>query len=226
MLPPSHGAAASSSKYGIRDRVPACRAGAPRAGRRGEIAETPKPGDPLFARVRNTVVGSNRLALDAAARARPRTGLPHAGALQRDRGRDARDRAHARRHRARDRAHRAARSRRRPASSPAARPRSPSRAMASAGAIRNSCWPRPSISPGCRTVVVFSAGTDGTRRPHRRRRRHRRRRNPARASPTRAHSWIATIRTITSQPLGDLVITGPTNTNVMDVRLILVGSEK
>ncbi len=28
------------------------------------------------------------------------------------------------------------------------------------------------------------------------------------------------------QPLGDLVITGPTNTNVMDVRLILVGSRK
>jgi hypothetical protein len=28
------------------------------------------------------------------------------------------------------------------------------------------------------------------------------------------------------QPLGDLVITGPTNTNVMDVRLILVGSDK
>ena len=28
------------------------------------------------------------------------------------------------------------------------------------------------------------------------------------------------------EPLGDLVITGPTNTNVMDVRLILVGSGK
>src|SRR5215475_4691515 len=37
-------------------------------GLRGEIPETPKPGDPLFARVRNTVIGSNRLALDAAAR--------------------------------------------------------------------------------------------------------------------------------------------------------------
>src|SRR5206468_12848493 len=30
--------------------------------------ETPKPGDPLFRRVRNTVIGSNRLALDAASR--------------------------------------------------------------------------------------------------------------------------------------------------------------
>ena len=38
-------------------------------GLRGEIAETPKPGDSLFDTVRNTVIGSNRLALDAAARA-------------------------------------------------------------------------------------------------------------------------------------------------------------
>jgi glycerate 2-kinase len=66
----------------------------------GAIAETPKPGDPLFARVRNTVIGGNRLALDAAAR-RAAAWVSHAGALELDRGRDARDRAHARRHRAR-----------------------------------------------------------------------------------------------------------------------------
>jgi glycerate-2-kinase len=35
-------------------------------GRRGVIAETPKPGDPLFSRVRTGIVGSNRLALAAA----------------------------------------------------------------------------------------------------------------------------------------------------------------
>jgi hydroxypyruvate reductase len=28
------------------------------------------------------------------------------------------------------------------------------------------------------------------------------------------------------EPLGDLVITGPTNTNVMDVRLVLVGAAR
>jgi len=28
------------------------------------------------------------------------------------------------------------------------------------------------------------------------------------------------------EPLGDLVVTGPTNTNVMDVRIVLVGSGK
>jgi hydroxypyruvate reductase len=37
-------------------------------GARGEIAETPKPGDPLFANVYNIVAGSNALALAAAAR--------------------------------------------------------------------------------------------------------------------------------------------------------------
>ncbi|MGH9697028.1 MAG: glycerate kinase type-2 family protein, partial [Bryobacteraceae bacterium] len=37
-------------------------------GMRGEIAETPKPGDPLFKNVYNVVAGSNALALRAAAR--------------------------------------------------------------------------------------------------------------------------------------------------------------
>src|SRR5262249_37910787 len=33
----------------------------------GELAETPKPGDPIFTRVRNTVIGNNALIVDAAA---------------------------------------------------------------------------------------------------------------------------------------------------------------
>jgi len=37
-------------------------------GRRGEAPETPKPGDPVFDRVENRIIGSNRLALDAARR--------------------------------------------------------------------------------------------------------------------------------------------------------------
>ncbi len=38
-------------------------------GASGLIKENPKPGDPLFARVTNTIVGSNRVALSAAAKA-------------------------------------------------------------------------------------------------------------------------------------------------------------
>jgi hydroxypyruvate reductase len=51
-------------KYAIWDRVP--------AGVRERLSagttETPKPGDPIFAKVSNVIVGSNRLAVDAAAR--------------------------------------------------------------------------------------------------------------------------------------------------------------
>jgi hydroxypyruvate reductase len=35
-------------------------------GARGELEETPKPSDPVFQRVQNLIVGSNRLALEAA----------------------------------------------------------------------------------------------------------------------------------------------------------------
>ena len=47
-------------------------------GRRGEIPETPKPGDPLFARVTNTVIGNNHLVIEAAVqRARALGFTPH-----------------------------------------------------------------------------------------------------------------------------------------------------
>ena len=92
-------ASASAFPAAVRDahRSAACAA---------RLPETPKPGDPLFRRVRNTVIGSNRLALDAAARRAPRAWAtaPWCSPAD-DRGRDARDRAHARRHRPRDRAH-------------------------------------------------------------------------------------------------------------------------
>ena len=45
------------------------------AGMRGERPETPKPGDPLFRRVVFAVVGSNRLSVAAAAREARRQGL-------------------------------------------------------------------------------------------------------------------------------------------------------
>jgi len=61
------GALGLLDRYGIRERVPASVRERIEQGAAGAIPETPKPDDPVFARVRNTIVGSNRLALAAAA---------------------------------------------------------------------------------------------------------------------------------------------------------------
>ncbi len=52
----------------IWSAIPAGARGRIERGERGEIPDTPKAGDPIFARVRNRIVGSNGLSLDAAAR--------------------------------------------------------------------------------------------------------------------------------------------------------------
>ncbi len=82
-------------KFGLMERVPASVRSRIEQGVRGEIPETPKPGDPLFARVRNVVIGSNRLALTTGSAARPRTRLSDPGARKRSAGRDPRHRGDA-----------------------------------------------------------------------------------------------------------------------------------
>jgi hydroxypyruvate reductase len=63
---------------GLRGRVPRSIVAHLEAGRRGEIDETPKPGDPLFDRVTNLVIGNNALVVEAAAtRARQLGYEPH-----------------------------------------------------------------------------------------------------------------------------------------------------
>ena len=53
-------------RRGVWDAVPAAARGRLEAGLRGEIEETPKPGDPIFTRVRHHVIGNNQLVIDAA----------------------------------------------------------------------------------------------------------------------------------------------------------------
>src|SRR5207247_6828831 len=54
-------------KYSLLDRVPPSAGHRLVAGMRGDIRETPKIGDPAFARTQNLIIGSNRLAVEAAA---------------------------------------------------------------------------------------------------------------------------------------------------------------
>jgi glycerate 2-kinase len=65
-------------RRGLAGRVPASVAARLEAGRRGEIEETPKPGDRLFGHVTNVVIGNNALIADAAVAAASRLGYrPH-----------------------------------------------------------------------------------------------------------------------------------------------------
>jgi glycerate-2-kinase len=56
-------------KYGLQGRAPASVMLRLARGMRGEVPETPKPGDPIFDKTLNIIVASNRLAIEAACRA-------------------------------------------------------------------------------------------------------------------------------------------------------------
>jgi hydroxypyruvate reductase len=212
-------------KYGILQSVPAAVRERLAAGARGDLAETPKADDPAFARTQNVVVGSNRLAVDAAARKARELGLRPLVLSTRIEG-ETRDVARMHAAIARE-------------SLASGQPIKPPAAIISGGETtvtlrggglggRNQEFVLAAgiDLAGCETVVVLSGGTDGT------------------DGPTDAAGAIADGRTIARaaalgldarrflaendsyhffEPLGDLLKTGPTGTNVMDVRLMLVG---
>jgi len=62
-------------RYNVLDQTPVAIRRRLESGVRGEIAETPKPGDPALARVGNLIIGSNRLAAEAALAAAQREGF-------------------------------------------------------------------------------------------------------------------------------------------------------
>jgi hydroxypyruvate reductase len=214
-------AAAVLKRYGIWHRAPKSVRDRIEAGLRGEIPETPKPGDAIFRRVRNTVIGSNRLALTAAAgRARElgyRTLILSSEIV-------GETREIARMHAAilREAAH-------------TGHPVKPPACIVSGGETtvtltgnglggRNQEFVLAAAIDlaDLPNAVVFSAGTDGT------------------DGPTDAAGAIADGSTLARNPdarlyldnhdsyhyfesLNDLVKTGPTHTNVMDVRIMLIG---
>jgi len=208
-------------RFGIRSRVPASVRERLVLGARGRVVETPKPGDAIFKGVRNTVVGSNRVALAAAARHARTLGyrtLVLTGELQGEAREVARVHAAIAREVALN-----------------GRPIRPPACVITGGETtvtlkgrglggRNQEFALAAALDiqGLDDVVILSAGTDGT------------------DGPTDAAGAIVDGRTLARnaearryldgndayhylQATGDLLKTGPTNTNVMDVQLILVG---
>lgn len=62
-------------RFGLRARVPATVRAHLEAGARGEVADTPKPGDPTLASVTNVVIGNNGLVVNAAVEEARRLGF-------------------------------------------------------------------------------------------------------------------------------------------------------
>jgi glycerate 2-kinase len=218
------GALAILEKFDLVGRVPAAVRNRLQQGVRGELPETPKPGDPLFRGVRNVLVGNNRLALDAAARRARALGFRTLVLSSEIQGET---REIARMHAA---IAREIVSTSRPVKAPACIITGGETTVTLHGdgkGGRNQEFVLAAALEiaGLRHVVVFSAGTDGS------------------DGPTDAAGAIADGDTLRRnpeaisylnrndsyhyfQPLGDLVMTGATNTNVMDVRILLVGSKK
>lgn len=215
-------------KYGIAGRAPAAIEKRFRAGMAGDIPETPKAGDACFLKTQNLIVGSNRLAVDASARRARELGYKPVVLSTLIEG-ETKDVA----------AMHAAIARETLLSG---RPSKPPVCLISGGETtvtirgeglggRNQEFALAAAMAldGIPGIVAFSGGTDGT------------------DGPTDAAGAIADGATVERaqaaglsagaalaandsyhffDALGDLVRTGPTGTNVMDVRLMLVRPAK
>jgi glycerate 2-kinase len=222
------------ARYGLDGEVPAGVRARLDAGRRGQAPETPKPGDPRFALVTNVVVASNRQAVLAAAGEAAGRGY-RTLVLSTFVDGETRDVA---------RVHAAVAREIETAGGPVAPPacvlsggettvtvrgdgrggRNQEFALAAGLAIAG----EPAGAPPLARTTVLSGGTDGTDGPT----------DAAgalvdwpmmREAAARGLDAAAFLARNDSyrffQPLGGLVVTGPTLTNVMDVRLVLVGAE-
>ena len=211
-------------RYDLRDQLPSPVRQHLKAGARGEQPETPKPGDPCFARAESLVIGNSRLAIDAAAHKANALGYKVLVLTSRLQG-EARQAAAALVSIAQETAE---------TNRPIARPAcliaggettvtlrnngkgGRNQELALAAALQLEGWP---------AITLLSGGTDGT------------------DGPTDAAGALADGQTLSraraqgldarafldrhdSYPffaaLDDLVITGPTGTNVMDLQIVLI----
>jgi hydroxypyruvate reductase len=195
-------------------------------GARGEIPETPKPGDPIFERVRNTVIGNNALVVEAAAR-RARELRLNAHVLTRALEGEAREVAGRFIDMARE-----IKAGQGPIAPPACLIAGGETTVTVKGGGKGGRCQEFALAAalamaGLDDVVVLAAGTDGTDGPT----------DAAGAiadgqSAGRARAQgldpAARLAENDSYPLfatlGDLVVTGPTNTNLLDLYLVVVAT--
>jgi len=181
--------------------------------------ETPKPGDPIFAKVQNLIVGSNRLAVDAAAREARSLGFRTLVLSTQVQG-EAREVARVFAAIARE-----IRATGRPLKAPACviaggETTVTIRGNGAGGRNQELALAAAIDIAGLKNVVVLSAGTDGA------------------DGPTDAAGAIADGTSVARgrdadgmlanndsyhffEPLGDLIKTGPTGTNVADIQIIV-----
>ncbi len=205
------------AKYGISGKVPA----AVRERLSGSASETPKPGDKVFKNVQNLIVGSNRLAVDAAAEQARALGY-HTLVLSTFIEGETRDVARV--HAAIAKEIRAT-----------GRPIKPPACVISGG--ETTVTIRGTGLGGRNQEFALAAALDiaglqGCRHPQRRNRRNRRTHGCGRCHRRRKHDRArAAMRAAFLanndsyhffENLGDLIKTGPTGTNVADVRIMLV----
>ena len=211
-------------RFALRTRAPASIVDRLERGASGEIPETPKPDDPVFRHVANVVVGNNALVVDAAgARARALGYAPHV--LTRGLEGEAREVAERLVGLARE-----IRDGRGPVRPPACviaggETTVTVRGRGTGGRCQEFALAAAIALDGVDRVVALAAGTDGT------------------DGPTDAAGAVADGRSAgrarqlgqdpgarladnDSNPvlgaLGDLVITGPTRTNLLDLYLLLI----
>ena len=211
-------------RFGIRERAPASVIDRLERGARGEIAETPKPEDPLFGRITNVVIGNNALVVDAAAaRARELGWAPLV--LTRALAGEARELGRHWVQLARD-----IKAGRGPVAAPTCVIASGETTVTVRGRGRGGRCQEFALAAaiemeGMDGVVMLAAGTDGSDGPTTaagavangrtaRRARELGADPRARLEDNDSHAVFAC--------LGDLVVTGPTNTNLLDLYLLLV----
>jgi hydroxypyruvate reductase len=213
-------------KYEIDRKAPASVRERIERGVAGEIPETPKPGDPALSRTYNVVVGSNILAVNAAAAKARELGLRTMVLSTFVEG-ETRDVA--RMHAA---IARQARVYGQPMRGPACiitggETTVTIRGQGKGGRNQEFALAAAIDIAGLDDVLILSGGTDGSDGPT----------DAAGAMADgstcqraaklglSAKEYLANNDSYNFfEPLGDLLITGPTNTNVMDVRLILIGA--